>query len=450
MNRPQRVLLLVVILAAALAESAHLFSAALEESSAELLALPADSIQGMIDQISQEDVVRQVGLLSGEWPILSLGQPYTISSRHTLSGESISRTVRYVASRMSAAGLSVQYHVWEDQNYPNVIGELVGQSNPQQIYLISAHLDSVSTRDRAPSALLAPGADDNASGTAAVLLAADVLSRYQWGCTLRFGLWTGEEQGLKGSAAYAADAADLGEQIAGVLNLDMIGYNSDDSRIIDLHARSWLTGSVEIASLMIDVVDNYNLNLQPELIIDVPLSDRSDNKSFWDNSYPAILAIEDHDDFNPYYHTSEDRLENMDTDFMTEFVKAGVAAFAHMGNCLLADGLGTVEGQVRSITDEQPLTAAAIEISDGAGLTATTSTSASGAYSSTLPAGSYTITVSANGFFPASAPGVSLAASAVAVQDFALKAQLRAYLPLLIQEQPASPLVRSPLITRRP
>ena len=81
MNRPQRVLLLTLILAAALAESIALLSAAPEAIAVELAGLPADPVQGMIDQVSQQAVIRQLGLLSGEWPILSLGEPVSITSR---------------------------------------------------------------------------------------------------------------------------------------------------------------------------------------------------------------------------------------------------------------------------------------------------------------------------------------------------------------------------------
>ena len=77
-----------------------------------------------------------------------------------------------------------------------------------------------------------PGADDNASGSVATLLAADILSQYQWGCTLRFAFWTGEEQGLLGSYAYAQQAYQSGENILGYLNLDMIAWNTIGSDLL--------------------------------------------------------------------------------------------------------------------------------------------------------------------------------------------------------------------------
>jgi hypothetical protein len=73
-------------------------------------------------------------------------------------------------------GLDVEYHVWNAATNPNVIGEIPGLDNPDDIFIIGAHIDDVTGT---------PGADDNASGSVATLLAADILSQYDWGCTLR-------------------------------------------------------------------------------------------------------------------------------------------------------------------------------------------------------------------------------------------------------------------------
>jgi len=106
----------------------------------------------------------------------------------------------------------------------NVIGQRTGTVNPNDVYVIGAHLDDM------PTGATAPGADDNASGSVATLIAADILSQYQWGCTLRFAFWTGEEQGLLGSSVYAARSKTNGETIKGYLNLDMVGYNATAPR----------------------------------------------------------------------------------------------------------------------------------------------------------------------------------------------------------------------------
>ena len=115
----------------------------------------------------------------------------------------------------------------------------------------------------------------------------------------------------------------------------MISYNSTDPRQLNLFARSTVPGSEEIADLFVDVVSAYDLNLAPAKYVNNPAGDYSDNSSFWRLGYPAILAIEDDlDDFNPAYHTANDRLALADLDYYTEFVKAAVGTFAHMTGCL--------------------------------------------------------------------------------------------------------------------
>jgi Zn-dependent M28 family amino/carboxypeptidase len=187
-------------------------------------------------------------------------------------------------------GLSVDYYVWNNSNNPDVIGEIPGLVNPDDIFIIGGHIDDVQG---------VPGADDNASGSVAALVAADIMSQYQWGCTLRFGFWTGEEQGLLGSAAYAQHVKSEGQNIVGYLNLDMIAWNTPDSpETIYLGYRSSVPGSHELALLFNDVVGAYNIPLLPT--IGTGYDGSSDHTSFLDQGYPAVLGIEGNDDFNPY------------------------------------------------------------------------------------------------------------------------------------------------------
>ena len=133
----------------------------------------------------------------------------------------------------------------------------------------------------------------------------------------------------------------LGEEILGVLNLDMVAYNTQGSqKDMDLHAdEAGVPGSMDLAHLYVDVINAYNLDLVPNIWEDGLTA--SDHSSFWDYGYSAILAIEDWDDFTPYYHTQSDLLQTLDMTFYVEFVKASVAAFAHMG--VLYDDLSGVD-----------------------------------------------------------------------------------------------------------
>ena len=286
---------------------------------------PEPLIQGMIDQVTQEQVYEYDRELTGDLPVWVDGAWYTITSRYTYSNTPIEKTMHYVGQHMEGLGLGVEYHQWGGSTYPNVIGQITGTVNTDDIFIIGAHIDDVpNTR----------GADDNASGSVATLLAADILSQYQWGCTLRFALWTGEEQGLNGSHSYAQRSYNNGENILGYLNLDMIAWNTLNSPAsIYLGHRSSVPHSLDLANLFSDVIDTYNFNFQ--YVIGTNYDGSSDQASFLDLGYPAILAIEGNDDLNPYYHSPQDTPTHTDPIYFTNFVKASIAMYAHMSDCLL-------------------------------------------------------------------------------------------------------------------
>ena len=96
----------------------------------------------------------------------------------------------------------------------NVVGTKLGVSHPENVFIVGAHYDSVAN----------PGADDNASGVAAVMELARVLSQYTFDCTLEFVAFDGEEAGLWGSFHHA-EFHTVGRQVLGMISLDMIAYN---------------------------------------------------------------------------------------------------------------------------------------------------------------------------------------------------------------------------------
>lgn len=300
--------------------------------------VPSPLVQTMIDQVNTTSLGDLVSDLSGERAAQVGGQAYTIMTRYSASGEPIQKAIQYAYEHFQATGLNTQYHDYSfdfggDQTLAlqNIIAEQPGRSQPEEIYILTAHLDSTSRSDPGPYTI-APGADDNASGSAAVLNAAQILSQYTFECTLRYALFTGEEQGLYGSKAYAATVKEQGDNIQGVLNLDMIAYNTDEFPIIDLHARPNNAADLRFATLFSEVITGYHLSLTPEIFADNMGS--SDHVPFWNMGFSAIFAIEDDDDFNENYHRNDDQIENMDMAYYTEFVKAAVGTLAHMG-CLL-------------------------------------------------------------------------------------------------------------------
>jgi hypothetical protein len=296
----------------------------------EALSDPDPLIEEMIAQVDSATVYLYDGNLSGENQVIIGGQPYTITTRYSKSGEPVQKATQFVYEHFQNLGLAVEYHNynWYGYDWRNVVATKPGLTDPDDIYIVCGHVDS---RSETPYTY-APGADDNASGVTAVMIAADILSQYDFDYTVRFVAFTGEEQGLHGSHYYAQDAYYADDNILGVLNLDMIAYDSDADSILELHAGTG-SGSIAIADLFADVVDTYDIDLVPQ-IITAGATNRSDHASFWDYGYDAILAIEDWQDFTPYYHTINDQLSTLNIPYFTEFVKASVGTVASMADLL--------------------------------------------------------------------------------------------------------------------
>jgi hypothetical protein len=205
----------------------------------------------------------------------------------------------------------------------NVVAEKTGSTYPDDIVVICSHYDSIS-----PSATretLAPGADDNASGTAAVLEAARVLAPYVFDFTVRFVAFSAEEWGLWGSRAHAAAARAAGERIVGVINLDMISFTDvtpEDLQIIVNDDSAWLADLFAVAGPYYGFV-NATKMVDASIVY-------SDHSPFWDNGYPALLAIEDYPLNNPYYHQTTDTLDKLNLDFLTVSTRASVGLLAEL------------------------------------------------------------------------------------------------------------------------
>ena len=123
----------------------------------------------MINSVKRSTVTEYMENLTGVKPVKIGGKKYTIETRHTKSGEPIEKATQYVFNFMKKLRLTVSYHDWTYGSYANrnVIGEIEGSGNKKdEIVLIVAHLDSL------PGLDLAPGADDNASGSVGVMMAA--------------------------------------------------------------------------------------------------------------------------------------------------------------------------------------------------------------------------------------------------------------------------------------
>src|SRR5690606_21270242 len=129
--------------------------------------------------------------------------------------------IEFLADRLRAFGYEPELQWFEPSpgvRTANVIARLAGTTDADLVYVASSHFDSVRG---------GPGADDNSSGTTALLEAARVMATRPQPATIEFAFFTGEEAGLLGSREYVRRAVADGKRIVGALNNDMIGYAND-------------------------------------------------------------------------------------------------------------------------------------------------------------------------------------------------------------------------------
>jgi len=237
-------------------------------------------------------------------------------------------SANYMYNYFLSLGLEAEFHLYVQSGgtRKNVVGILPGLVDPERVVYITGHFDSTSEDPQNH----APGADDNASGSAAFLEAARVLSQYAFHYTIKFVGFNGEEQGLLGSDAYVDMIAAEGEDVVACYNFDMIAYRGTDPAPADLIIYT-NSASLDKAEILRDAyLEYFPADVQP-IIVQESISG-SDHYSFWQHGYEAVLGIEDEawgSDFCPWYHTSNDRIERYPQDYPTHCTAGGIAAAAH-------------------------------------------------------------------------------------------------------------------------
>jgi len=246
-----------------------------------------------------------------------------------------------------------------DVEISNVIATLKGDEPGGRTYVMSSHYDSRNT-EVSDGTLDAPGADDNGSGTAAVIEAARVMAALPTHATVIFATYDSEEQGLFGSAHHAAALKAAGVGVQGDLNNDIIGAsvgdqgekNPDQVRIFSealTHgANPALVNAIgnendspsrELARYAREVGDRYVPGLHGDLIFRADRFLRGgDHESFNANGFPAIRFTEPVETFAHQHQTlrTEDGVEFgdlpkfMDFDYLARVTRYNVAVLASL------------------------------------------------------------------------------------------------------------------------
>lgn len=221
----------------------------------------------------------------------------------------------------------------EGRWYRNLIASHLGSRRDRQV-LIVAHYDTVPN---------SPGADDNASGVAGLLETAGVLARHRFTHDLVFVAFALEEYGNPGSLYYVEQAKAAGAAIAGVFDLEMIGYTGPTQTVppgIQAPAIGDFIGVVgnrrseELVSLFKETAALIvpSLPVQP-LVVEgngehLPLVRQSDHTPFWEAGYPAVMITDTAFLRNPHYHQPTDTLDTLHLPFLRQVTAATAASAA--------------------------------------------------------------------------------------------------------------------------
>ncbi|MGD8394285.1 MAG: M28 family peptidase [Candidatus Eiseniibacteriota bacterium] len=247
---------------------------------------PDPEIQQMVDQVDGATIDATVQRLQD------------FVTRYA-SSDSCAAAAQWIHDQFVSFGIdSVAFHHWSSQYNDNVYAVLPGTRDPEQIVILGGHYDSTTGN---PS--VAPGADDDASGTACVVEVARVLAGYELDYTVVCVAFCAEEQGLLGSEAFAGMAASQGWNVIGAICVDMIGYLAPGD-LLDLDIiRN--TSSQWMRDLAGEVQQAYVPEL-PMVTGSLPFGASSDHASFWANGFDALLFFEDTGDYSPYIHSADD------------------------------------------------------------------------------------------------------------------------------------------------
>ena len=251
-----------------------------------------------------------------------------IGERNIWHYNELNASADYIENTLAELGYDVskQEYKIENKALKNIEAELVGSSKPEEIIIVGAHYDSV---------IGSPGANDNASGVAAVLEIARLLSKEKLPRTLRMVAFVNEEPPFfqtekMGSRIYAARSRKRGEKVVAMFSLETIGYYSDEpgsqhypfpfgSFYPDTGNFIGFVGNISSRKLVRKALSSFRKNTPfpseglaaPGWFIGIGWSD---HWSFWKEGYPAVMITDTALFRYEQYHTMEDTPDKIDYD----------------------------------------------------------------------------------------------------------------------------------------
>lgn len=258
--------------------------------------------------VSKERISATLAALSGKAP---MAPGVTIPERGTVDGRALTR--RFITETLTAAGYEVEKHDYR-QNGQNLIARLPAETPTDTWILVGAHMDSVRNA----------GADDNGSGSTAVLEMARVMKGLAGRkVNVMFAWFDEEELGLVGSYAMARDFKKKGVKLASVHTCDMIGYDNDDDRVVEIEqpdANLW------------DYYQQANKAHGLNLPLKRTSSGDTDHVAFRQTGFTSVGLCEEWvgGDTTPYYHRKTDVFDSIDLDFLASTTKLMAATVSDL------------------------------------------------------------------------------------------------------------------------
>jgi len=245
---------------------------------------------------------------------------FDFDSKH-VSRPGNAKAIAYLEKAYASFGYAPELQWFQPQQAQgnrtaNIVATLKGTVNPELIYVVSSHFDSVAG---------GPGADDDTSGTCALLETARALASTPLAATVVFASFTGEEAGLLGSREFVRLAAQNKWNVAGALNNDMIGWAGESGR---------MDNTIRYSNAGIRDIQHGAAFLYTDLILyDSKYYRSTDAAAFYEawgdivggiGSYPILS--------NPNYHQATDLLETINFQQVAETAKVTAATLVYLAS----------------------------------------------------------------------------------------------------------------------
>jgi hypothetical protein len=300
--------------------------------------MPGTSHAGPEKELTDMQSLRKDGLQKHVTTLAS-----TIGERHYLKYQALQDAGDYISQTLRDFGYNVrcQEYKMEGRIYRNFEAELPGSRIPEEIIVAGAHYDSVQH---------CPGANDNATGIAAVLELAKTMARHPADRTVRFVAFTNEEDPhfgteYMGSQVYASNCYKNEDKLIGMFALETMGYFSDEKGTQkypipvagfypDTGNFIVFVGNTRYKGFVHKCISHFRASAPlpsegvavPGFITGVSWSD---HMPFWQHGFPAVMITDTALYRYPHYHTPEDTPDKVNFSKLTQ-VTCGVESIIEM------------------------------------------------------------------------------------------------------------------------